>query len=83
MISAYVLTNVKSNGNIQQTIDQMKTIAYLKSISVVSGKHDLMIYVKIPTLEVLYDVTQRIHEHPMVSETSTQIIEWEIQKQLN
>jgi DNA-binding Lrp family transcriptional regulator len=74
---------MKSQGNIQQTIDQMNTISYLKSISVVSGRHDLMIYVQIPSLEMLYDVTQKIHEHPMVAETSTQVIEWEIQKQLN
>jgi DNA-binding Lrp family transcriptional regulator len=83
MISAYVLAKMKSNGNIQKTIDQMKDISFLKSISVISGNHDLMVHIQIPNLEMLYEVTLQIHENTMVSETSTHIIEWEIQKKLN
>lgn len=83
MISAYVLTSVKSHGNIHDTMEQIKKISYLKSVSVVSGNHDLMIYVHVPSLNDLFDVTHQIQCHPMVLRTSTHVIEKEIQSSLN
>jgi len=83
MISAYVLTTVKQNGKIHETMEQIKSIDNLKSISVVSGKHDLIIYVNTTSLDKLYDLTNKIQCHPSVIRTSTQIIEQEIRGSLN
>ena len=83
MISAYILTMVKQNGKIHETMEQIKRIDHLKSISVVSGNHDLIIYVHVPSLDKLCDVTHQIQCHPAVIRTSTQIIEQEIQGSLN
>ena len=82
MISAYVLTSIKSKGNIHETMEQIKKIRYLKTVSVVSGHHDLMIYVDVPNLDALFDVTHQIQCHPMVTRTSTHVIEREIQSAL-
>ena len=82
MISAYVLTSVKSHGNINKTMEQIKNIKHLQSVSVVSGHHDLMIYVNVPSLDDLYNVTTEIQCHPMVTRTSTHVIEREIYESL-
>ena len=78
MISAYILTTVKQDGNIHKTMEQMKKINHISSVSVVSGCYDLMILTKVSTLADLYDVTSQIQENPSILKTSTQVIEREI-----
>ena len=78
MISAYILTTVKQDGNIHQTLEQMKNIQHISSVSVVSGTYDLMILTKVKNLEELFDVTSEIQGHPSILKTSTQVIEQEI-----
>ena len=78
MISAYILTTVKQDGNIHKTMEQMKKINHISSVSVVSGCYDLMILTNVSTLADLYDVTSQIQENPSILKTSTQVIEREI-----
>ena len=82
MISAYILTTVKQTGNLQKTIDNMKQIKNLKSISIVSGAYDLMILTNVPDLHGLFEVTNMIQCNPEVIKTSTQVIEREILESL-
>jgi len=60
-------------------MENMKKIAYLKTISAVSGKHDLIMYVNVPSPEILFEVIHKIQCEPMIKSTSTHVIEQEIQ----
>ena len=78
MIAAYILTTVKQDGKIHQTLEQMKKIRNISSVSVVSGTYDLMIVTKVNELDELFDVTNQIQDHPSIIKTSTHVIEQEI-----
>jgi len=78
MISAYILTTVKQDGKLHQTLEQMQKIKQISSVSVVSGNYDLMILTNVNTLSDLYDVTSEIQSNPSIIKTSTQVIEQEI-----
>ena len=78
MIAAYILTAVKQDGNMYKTLEQMKKIPHISSVSVVSGTYDLMIVTQVNKLKELFDVTNKIQEHPSIIKTSTHVIEQEI-----
>ena len=59
-------------------IKEMRKLEHVEKISVVAGEFDIVIRVKVDDLELLLDVTNKIHMVNGVQKTTTQIIEKEI-----
>jgi len=65
-------------GNSDKAIAEMRKIEHVEKISVVAGEFDIVIRVKVETLEELLDATNKIQMIQGVQKTTTQVIEKEI-----
>lgn len=77
MINAYILT-VMRPGNSDKPIGEMRKIENVEKISVVAGEYDIVIRVRVKSLEGLLKVTNKIQMINGVKKTTTQVIEKEI-----
>ena len=77
MINAYILIAMEP-GDSDKPIQEMRKIEHVEKISVVAGEFDIVIRVKVETLEELLQTTNKIQMIHGVQKTTTQIIEKEI-----
>ena len=77
MINAYILTVLKP-GNPERIIEKMRKIENVEKISVVAGEYDIVVRVRVDSLEQLLDVTNQLQLIKGIEKTTTQIIEKEI-----
>ena len=77
MINAYILTVLRP-GNSDKIIEKMRKIENVEKISVVAGEYDVVVRVKVDSLEKLLDVTNKLQLINGIEKTTTQIIEKEI-----
>jgi len=77
MINAYILLSMRT-GNTEKAIKDMRKILHVEKISIVAGEYDIVIRVRVETLEELLDVTNNIQMVEGVTKTTTQVIEKEI-----
>jgi DNA-binding Lrp family transcriptional regulator len=77
MMNAYILLSMEP-GDSDKSIQDMRKIEHIEKISVVAGEFDIVIRVKVETLEELLQVTNKIQMIRGVQKTTTQIIEKEI-----
>lgn len=77
LITAYILINVKI-GYIDKVMEDLKKIRNVKSVAITAGLYDLVVRVKVETLEELFQVTNEIHEIEGIERTNTHVIEKEI-----
>jgi DNA-binding Lrp family transcriptional regulator len=77
MMNAYILISMQP-GNSDKAIAEMRKIEHVEKISVVAGEFDIVIRVKVETLEELLDATNKIQMIQGVQKTTTQVIEKEI-----
>ena len=77
MISAYILIAMKP-GNTDKSIKEMRAIQNVEKISIVAGEFDIVVRVKVKSLENLLKVTEKLQLIDGVLKTTTQVIEKEI-----
>ena len=77
MITAYVLIHMRP-GNTDKAIEEMRKIDNVEKISVVAGEYDIVVRVRVKTLDTLLKVTNKLQMIDGVKKTTTQIIEKEI-----
>ncbi|PIE14219.1 MAG: AsnC family transcriptional regulator [Rhodobacterales bacterium] len=71
-IEALVLVSMKS-GDSRKTIDQLKRIAEVESLSSANGAYDLIVELRVSSLQLLDRILQEIRGMPMISETISSI----------
>jgi len=76
-MNAYILISMQP-GNSDKAIAEMRKIEHVEKISVVAGEFDIVIRVKVETLEELLESTNKIQMIQGVQKTTTQVIEKEI-----
>ena len=77
MISAYILVHIKP-GNTDRIITKMRKITNVEKISVVAGEFDIVVRVKVKSLDRLLKVTDKLQMIEGINKTTTQVIEKEI-----
>ena len=77
MISAYILIDMKP-GDTDKPITEMRKLKNVEKISVVAGEYDIVVRVKVSSLDILLKVTNKIQMIDGISKTTTQVIEKEI-----
>ena len=77
MISAYILIDMKS-GDTDKAITEMRKLKNVEKISVVAGEYDIVVRVKVSSLDILLKVTNKIQMIEGIERTTTQVIEKEI-----
>ena len=77
MMNAYILINMQP-GNADKAINEMRKIENVEKISVVAGEFDIVVRVRIKTLDKLLMITDKIQQIKGVKKTTTQVIEKEI-----
>jgi DNA-binding Lrp family transcriptional regulator len=77
MINAYILLSMRT-GNSDNALKKMRELEHVEKISVVAGEYDVVVRVRVETLEELLEVTNDIQMIEGVTKTTTQVIEKEI-----
>ena len=77
MINAYILLSMRT-GNSDNALKEMRKLERVEKISVVAGEYDVVVRVRVETLEELLEVTNDIQMIEGVTKTTTQVIEKEI-----
>ena len=77
MMNAYILITMKP-GDTDEAIAEMRKIQNVEKISVVAGEFDIIVRVKINTLDKLLKITNKIQMIGGIEKTTTQVIEKEI-----
>ncbi len=65
-------------GNSDNALKEMRKLEHVEKISVVAGEYDVVVRVRVETLEELLEVTNDIQMIEGVTKTTTQVIEKEI-----
>ena len=65
-------------GNSDNALKEMRKLENVEKISIVAGEYDIVIRVRVDTLEELLEVTNDIQMIEGVTKTTTQVIEKEI-----
>jgi len=77
MIKAYILVKARV-GKLENILNEAKKVENVENISVVAGDVDLIIKVKVKSLEKLMELTDKLQMIDGVKQTTTYIIEKEI-----
>ena len=77
MINAYILLMMQT-GSSEKAISEMRKIENVEKISVVAGEYDIVVRVRVKSLEYLLKVTNKLQMINGVKKTTTQVIEKEI-----
>lgn len=80
MIKAYIMINVDV-GKITSVVEKLKLIEHIGNIAVVAGEFDIIVRVRVKSLEELYDITEMIHEIEGIVRTTTHVVEKEVIKE--
>ncbi len=74
-VQAYVLMDLEI-GKTDEVLEQLRQIDEATVIAVTTGAYDIIVRLRVPNLEALYDITiHRIHTIPGIKETSTAVVE--------
>lgn len=65
-------------GNTDKAITRMRKIENVEKISVVAGEYDIVVRVRVKSLEHLLKVTEQLQMIEGVKKTTTQVIEKEL-----
>ncbi len=66
-------------GRIQQVVDMFRKIEVATSVSVTTGEFDVIVRVKLPDLEALYNLAvNQVCKIPGLEETTTAVVTHEI-----
>ncbi len=65
-------------GSSEKAISEMRKIENVEKISVVAGEYDIVVRVRVKSLEKLLKVTNKLQMINGVKKTTTQVIEKEI-----
>ncbi|MGQ4833001.1 MAG: Lrp/AsnC family transcriptional regulator [Candidatus Asgardarchaeia archaeon] len=77
-IYAYIFIKV-AIGQLENVLNRLKNIEEAESIAVTTGEYDIVLRIKVSSLEELYRVTiEKIHKIDGIVNTLTHIIEKEI-----
>ncbi len=77
-IYAYIFIKV-AIGQLETVLDRLKNIEEAESIAVTTGEYDIVLRIKVSSLEELYRVTiEKIHKIDGIVNTLTHIIEKEL-----
>ena len=77
-IYAYIFIKV-AIGQLETVLDRLKNIEEAESIAVTTGEYDIVLRIKVSSLEELYRVTiEKIHKINGIVNTLTHIIEKEL-----
>jgi len=77
LINAYVLITMRP-GNLDSAFKEMSKTENVENTSVVAGEYDMVVRVKVKTLENLHEVTDKIRMMEGVEKTITHVVEKEI-----
>ncbi|MCK5347209.1 MAG: Lrp/AsnC ligand binding domain-containing protein [Candidatus Heimdallarchaeota archaeon] len=77
MVNAYILLSMKT-GSSDKAIKEMRKLENVEKISIVAGEYDIVVRVRVDTLEQLLEVTNELQLIEGVAKTTTQVIEKEI-----
>jgi len=77
MVNAYILIMMRP-GNTDKAITRMRKIENVEKISVVAGEYDIVVRVRVKSLEHLLKVTEQLQMIEGVKKTTTQVIEKEL-----
>ena len=77
LINAYVLVAMQP-GNLNNAFKEMSKTENVENTSVVAGEYDMVVRVKVKTLENLHEVTNKIRMIGGVEKTTTHVVEKEI-----
>ncbi len=77
MIKAYIMINA-GVGKIARVVEKLKKIENIGNIAVVAGEFDIIVRVRVNSLEELFDITEKIHEIEGVVRTTTHVVEKEV-----
>ncbi len=77
-VTAYIFCKVEM-GRIQQVVDMFRKIEVATSVAVTTGEYDVIVRVKLPDLEALYELTvNQVCKIPGLEETTTALVTHEI-----
>jgi len=77
-VSAYIFFDVNL-GSTQEVLEQLRGIACITKVAVVTGEWDMVARIEVENLEELYQITSnRIHLIKGIIDTQTAVIEKEI-----
>ena len=65
-------------GSSDKALKEMRKLEHVEKISIVAGEYDIVVRVRVDTLEQLLEVTNEIQMIEGVTKTTTQVIEKEI-----
>lgn len=77
MINAYILISMEP-GSSEKAINEMRKIDNVEKISVIAGDFDIVVRVRVKSLDKLLKVTDEIQMINGIRKTTTQVIEKEI-----
>ena len=77
MVNAYILLSMRT-GSSDKAIKEMRNLENVEKISIVAGEYDIVVRVRVETLEQLLEVTNELQQIEGVAKTTTQVIEKEI-----
>ncbi|MEX0568470.1 MAG: Lrp/AsnC family transcriptional regulator [Candidatus Njordarchaeota archaeon] len=77
MIRAFVMINVEV-GKIAHVVEELKRIQNIENIAVVAGEFDIIVRVRVQSLEDLFEVTEKIHKINGIERTTTHVVEKEV-----
>lgn len=77
MVNAYILLSMKT-GSSDKAIKEMRKLENVEKISIVAGEYDIVVRVRVDTLEQLLEVTNELQMIEGIAKTTTQVIEKEI-----
>jgi DNA-binding Lrp family transcriptional regulator len=77
MVNAYILLSMKT-GSSDKAIKEMRKLENVEKISIVAGEYDIVVRVRVDTLEQLLEVTNELQLIEGIAKTTTQVIEKEI-----
>jgi DNA-binding Lrp family transcriptional regulator len=65
-------------GSSDKAIKEMRKLENVEKISIVAGEYDIVVRVRVDTLEQLLEVTNELQMIEGIAKTTTQVIEKEI-----
>ena len=77
MIKAYIMINAEI-GKIAKVVEELKKIDGIGNIAVVAGEFDIIVRVRVKSVEELFDITEKIHKIDGIVRTTTHVVEKEV-----
>jgi len=77
LIKAYIMINAEI-GKIAKVVEELKKIDGIGNIAVVAGEFDIIVRVRVKSVEELFDITEKIHKIDGIVRTTTHVVEKEV-----